>query len=247
MYTSAVLLSALAATVSATLQPVRIPYPKRIEARQTADDSDYTDFATGTADASFPSSTEDPACSAAIDSIYSVAADMPEPPEDVESYLYTATATDFCASSVPTSLSADFASWSSDVLDWYSSTASAALSSAVAECPDLTDGDDDYTDLGFCTDDAGVAAATGASGSTGGLASATATATGADKTDGSSASSTATETAKKGSSTTATSATGTGASSSASASSVHTAGAVAREVGVVGAVIAGVLGAVAAL
>lgn len=239
MYTSAVLLSALAATVSASLQPVRIPYPnKRLEARQTADDSDYT----ATADTAYPSGTESAACDDAVDIIYSLVADMPSPPDDVASYIATYTATDLCASSLPTSLSADYSSWTSEVIDWYSSTAAAAVSSAIAECPELDDGSDDSTDLGFCTDDGGLAAATGS-----GVASATATATATgsdDKTTGSS--STATETGKA-TTTTATKATATEASSSTGTSSVHTAGAVPREVGAVGAAIAGVLAVAIAL
>lgn len=237
MYTSTILLATLAATqVSANMQRLSIPYPRvaleqrGLAARQTDDDTAY------------PTATEDAACESAYDALASLVTDMPTPPPALESWALTETGldtvTDECSFSVPASVSSDYAAYSSALLSWYDAHTS-EFSSAVAQCTDLAE---ETSDLDACTS----APASSSSTAGGGVASnsASATATGSSSSAaGSTGASTKTTLA-----TTASSASTTGASSASSSSSaVATAGAAAREVGLAGAVLAGVLGAVVAL
>lgn len=219
MHSSAVLVAALAATVSANMRPVEIPLPKRgIEARQT----DSTDQPTGTADA---------ACMSAIDTIYSLVTNIPTPPADVASFVATQTDSDPCSVSIPNSLTSEYSSWTSQVLSWYSASAEGPISSAAAQCPSLTDGGSNSTDIGVCTTDVAVGSGTPGTSETSGT-----TSTGGG--GAASASATTTRSSATGSSTT------TAAASSKSSQAAAVSG---RDVGIMGAVFAGILGAVAAL
>lgn len=237
MHSSTILLSALAAVVSADMQHLAVPgLPKRvIQARQTADTSSVESAsATGTADSTGladPSGTSDPGCESAYSTILSLYTEIPTPAPDVASYIASYTATDDCTYSVPASLTSDYDAWTSDVLSWYSGTAGEIISSAISQCTDLST--EDSSDIsGVCTSGA-------AGGSTvSGVASASATTT---NSKGETSTGTAASETKTGSKTTGSSASAT------TTEAAQTNGAAMREAGAVGAVFAGVLGAVIAL
>lgn len=220
MYCSTLVLATLAATVSATL-----PLHKRyVEARQT-------DTPTSSADFPSASASDDAACISAGNDIETLLAAAPTVPADLESYAATATdlsTEDPCSYSFPSSLASEWSSFSSEYYSWFSASATAELSSALAACGTSVD----LSDFGLCSTAADVASATGAS--------AAATTTAATTASGASGMTTST-------SGSATKTTASGSSGTAKATTTSTAGAVAREAGIVGAVFAGVLGAVVAL
>lgn len=224
MYPSTVLLATLAATVSAT-----IPLHQRfVEARQTDTPSASLDLPTASA-------TDDSACESAADDIDSILAGAPTVPDALASYAATATdlmtATDLCSYPFPTSVADEWSSYASAYNSWVSASASSELASVASVCSTTIDA----TDLSLCTSDGGVAAAT--------TSDSTATTTASD------ASTTASEASGLTTSTTeaATKTTASGSSGTSQATVTSTAGAVGREIGTVGAIFAGVLGAVVAL
>lgn len=143
---------------------------------------------------------------------------MPTAPADLEDYFSSYTYTDSCIV-VPTSLASEYDDYTSSLESW-SSANSDDLRTFLAGC---TDYEIDLTS-DYCTEDAGAAS---------GVASTTAT-----TTSDSSAKETGTKTSGDSSGTKASGSTKTTATAGAAA---------AREVGVVGAVLAGVLGMAVAL
>lgn len=234
MHSSTIFLATLAATASANLQgPVPIPHAVKramdLAPRQTDDPSTTTDLD------SFPTESIDPGCSSAYDALYSLATGVPTAAPAITSFVETdlMTVTDVCSVSVPSSLSSDWASYTDALLSWYSSNMP-VISSAFAECTSLGDTSTDLGEAGICTSD--VAAVT-ASGSGSASGSATATTTSSSDNESTTLSSSTSSGASKT----------TSSSSSTDTGAAATGGAAMREVGVVGAVVAGVLGAVVAL
>lgn len=176
--------------------------------------------ATGTATAGL----SDAACETEV---MSVAAGLPTAAPAFESYALTQTQTDACAVTVPASLSAEYSSYLTALESWYTASGSSAIYSVLSQCPQYAA----YTDsLSVCSTD--VAAATSASSA----AKSTGTASGSSAAA-----------AASGTSTGAASSSSTSSAKASSSSSASKSGASAREVGIVGAVLAGVLGAAAAL
>lgn len=227
MYYSNILLASLAATsVSATL-----PLHKRfVEARQTDDPSASFDSPSAT-------STADAACDAAAEDIESIILGAPTVPDDLNSYAATATdisTADLCTYSWPTSVASDWSSYSSAYSSWLSASASSQLESAASACGTTLDA----SDLSLCTADAAID-----SGSTTDSSAATTT----DSSDSSSATTTKSDASGLTTSTSGTATKTSGSSETSKATVTSTAGAVPREVGAMGALFAGVLGAVVAL
>ncbi|KAJ4421310.1 hypothetical protein N0V82_003820 [Gnomoniopsis sp. IMI 355080] len=223
MYSSTILLATLAATVSAT-----IPLHQRfVEARQT-------DIPSASLDSSTASATDNAACESAADDIDSILAGAPTVPDNLASYAATATdilTADLCSYPFPTSVASDWSSYSSAYASWVSASAGSEIASVASACGTTIDS----SDLDLCTSDAGVAS--------GATADSTATTTESDATTtASEASGLTTETTGSATKTSA-----SGSSGTAKATVTATAGAVAREVGTVGAIFVGVLGAVVAL
>lgn len=112
------LLVTLAAAVSAS--EIAIPghqaVKRAVEARQTS----------GTGG--------DAACLTALMSVYS---SLPTPPPELVSYALTATVTDPCNLSVPSSLSAPVSSYQQSVFSWLGQNG-AAVSSALSQCPSFS-------------------------------------------------------------------------------------------------------------
>lgn len=226
MYSQLVIV-ALAASASANIVlPGHLPIRRDLQnlARQT---TAAASTATGTS-----GTLSDDACQTAI---LSFADTLPTPDAALESYEATYTASDSCSYSVPASLSSDFDSYTSALYSWYSAS-SDAFYSVLSECPQYAG---EASAMDVCTS-AAAGAATSASGS--GTSDASATATGS--VSGSSATESSTKTSAKSSAKSSSTGSATGSSASASASG---SGASAREVGIVGAVLAGVFGAVIAL
>lgn len=252
MQYSALLLLAVAATsVTASMRPHAIPVPRRaVEARQTDDSAMPTDTSMpdgsddgddgfgddGSGDDGSDdglgddgSGDEPSSCDSAAENLVT---DMPTAPADLDTFAQTYTGDDSCIT-VPASLTSDWDDYSSSVDAWYSES-SDAVSSFLAVCTDyeldlITDictVDDDGSDEGSSTSaDAGGGAATAAATTTDDKSTATAKATATDKSSESSESKTA------------------------SATVTATAGAApaVRDVGIIGAVLAGALGAAIAL
>lgn len=213
-------MATFAAAVSANMERMVVPVPQLAAERAIAarqTDSFSSDF---------PTSSLDPACESATDELYTIFAAVPTPASDLENWAETATAVsdDSCDFSVPASLSSEYNDYSSSVVAWYSSYSS-EIEDAISECTDLGL---DVSDFSVCT--ANDALTTGTASGTSKVASVSATTT-----------SSGTKTTASGTSTKSSS------SSSSATSAAATAGAAAREVGIVGAVVAGVLGAVIAL
>ena len=168
-------------------------------------------------------------CQTALLDIYS---SLPSPPPEIVSDAVEHPQTDPCSFSTPASLSKEYASYSSEVVAWYSSN-QGEIQSVLSECPILSQ----YaTMVPVCeTGAAGGAVATATDGS------AVATETGADASGAASAASSAASSgAAKASSaasaaaskaTSAASAAASAASSAASAAATKTANAGARETG----------------
>ncbi|KAI3397394.1 hypothetical protein diail_10845 [Diaporthe ilicicola] len=210
---------ALAASVSANLFPAHVPIKREhLVARQTD-----APTATGSSDAD---------CQATL---LSIATELPMPDDDLLSWEEAQTATDPCSiSDVPSSLSSDYTSYTDAVLSWYSASSSELLA-ALSACPQYAGA---ASEVQVCTSLAAGAATTG-SGS-----SATTSATGS----GSESSATGSAASKSSGSATKSGSSGsTGSATGSASSSTETAGAPMREVGVMGAVLAGVLGVAVAL
>ncbi|KUI68508.1 hypothetical protein VM1G_04323 [Cytospora mali] len=216
---SQLLVAALAASVSANIV-VPGHLPMRRELQNFARQTDSAAAPTGTS-----SGDDDYSCELAL---MSLASSIPTPDAALASYEATYTPTDSCSYSVPSSLSSDFVSYTSAVESWYSAS-SDAVSSIVSECPEYAG---EASEISECP------TSTGAAGS---AASASATSTTGTADHSSHSAST-----KSSGSTSSSSATGTAAGSSSSASASGS-GASGREIGIVGALLAGVLGLAVAL
>ncbi|KAH8750836.1 hypothetical protein F5883DRAFT_579035 [Diaporthe sp. PMI_573] len=157
-------------------------------------------------------------------SLLAIATELPIPDGDLLDWEQSQAGTDPCSiTSIPASLSSQYTSYTDAVLSWYSESSS-ELYEAISACPQYAGA---VSEVQVCTD------LTMASGSTGSTSVIVVT-----QSDNNGAS--ATGSAATGSST------GT-ASGSASSSAETTAGAPLREAGIVGAVLAGVLGVAVAL
>ncbi|KUI61648.1 hypothetical protein VP1G_08836 [Cytospora mali] len=220
---SQLLVAALAASVSANIV-VPGHHPMRRELQNFARQTDSAAAPTGTSSGG----DDDDSCELAL---MSLASSLPTPDAALASYEATYTPTDSCSYSVPSSLSSDFVSYTSAVESWYSAS-SDAISSIVSQCPEYAGEASEISECPTSTGAAGSAASASAS--------ATTTSTGTADHSSHSAS------AKSSGSTSSSSATGTAAGSSASASASGS-GASGREIGIVGAVLAGVLGVAVAL
>ncbi|ROW09756.1 hypothetical protein VMCG_02148 [Cytospora schulzeri] len=219
---SQLLIAALAASVSAN---VVVPghLPMRRELQNLARQTDSAASPSGTA-------ASDADCEMLL---MSMAATIPTPAPALESYEETYSATDPCSYSVPKSLSGDYDDYTSSVYSWYSAS-SVAVYSILSECPQYAD---ETAGIAVCSTATGLAA--GGSGSSTSVSSAGSSATTTGSASGSSAA-----TGSSGSSSSSSTGTASGSSASASASG---SGATAREIGIVGAVLAGVLGVAVAL
>lgn len=157
-------------------------------------------------------------------SLLAIATELPIPDGDLLDWEQSQAGTDPCSiTSIPASLSSQYTSYTDAVLSWYSESSS-ELYEAISACPQYAGA---VSEVQVCTD------LTMASGSTSSTSVIVVT-----QSDNNGAS--ATGSAATGSST------GT-ASGSASSSAETTAGAPLREAGIVGAVLAGVLGVAVAL
>ncbi|ROW05199.1 hypothetical protein VSDG_00473 [Cytospora chrysosperma] len=235
MYSHQLLIVALVASVSANIAvPGHLPMrrslqdlARRTDSAHTPSATDYDDGDDG--DDGNDGNDADDQCEIAL---MSIAASLPTPAPALESYEETHEATDPCYYSVPSSLSSDYDSYTSSVYSWYSAS-SAALASILSTCPEYADD----TSEALCST-AMVAAATSTSG-----ASATATTTGT----ASSHSSMETHSSSSSSGSSSGSSSTTASSGSSTSAAAFGSGASAREIGIVGAVLAGVLGVAVAL
>lgn len=219
-YSALLVLAATASSVTASLGQHAFPLPKRamgIAARQTDTSSSGDD----------DGDDESAECASTAVAIEST---MPTPAADIEDYFSTYTYTDTSCVVIATSVASDWDAYTSSLEDWFSSS-SAEVVSFVMECSDY--GYDVNTGYYVCSDDATSA--------TSGVASATAvtTTSGASAATGTTSTETGTATTK-GSSTSSTRTT-------ASGTVTATAGAAVRDVGFVGALLAGALGVAVAL
>lgn len=181
---------------------------------------------------STPSATgglSDTECQATL---LAIATELPMPDGDLLDWEQEQTGTDPCSvTQVPSSLASEYTSYTDAVLSWYAESSSELLA-ALSECPQYAGAVSEVavctsslTDLTMATGTASGASATGTG--SGSAASATGSSTGTATKSGSSSS--------------------TGTASGSASSSVETAGAPLREAGIVGAVLAGVLGVAVAL
>lgn len=180
-----------------------------------------------TADA--PSATSgglsDTECQATL---LAIATDLPIPDGDLLEWEQSQSGTDPCSvTEVPSSLSAEFTSYTDAVLSWYAESSS-ELYAALSECPQYAGA---VSEVAVCTSSLSAEAT-----ATGSASNATGT-----SGSGSSASASGSSATQSGSSSS------TGTASGSASSSAETAGAAVREVGIVGAVLAGVLGVAVAL
>ncbi|KAK2614576.1 hypothetical protein N8I77_001387 [Diaporthe amygdali] len=220
---SQLVIAALAASVSANIFPAHVPIRRDLlVARQT--DSSTSPSATS-------GGSSDEECQAEL---LSIATALPIPDDDLLNWEESQTDTDPCSiTDVPSSLTSQYSSYTDAVLSWYSASSSELLS-ALSACPQYADA---ASEVQVCTSSLSAEATATGSGSS---ASATGGSSATGSASGASGSSTGTAT-KSGSSGSTSSATGSASSSAA------TAGAPMREVGIMGAVLAGVLGAAVAL
>lgn len=176
-------------------------------------------------DSATPSATgglSDTECQA---SLLAIATELPIPDGDLLDWEQQQTGTDPCSvTEVPASLSSEYTSYTNAVLSWYSESSS-ELYAALSACPQYAGA---VSEVAVCTSDLTAATlTTGTVSGTASEASATGSSTGSATKSGSSSS--------------------TGTASGSASSSVETAGAPLREAGIVGAVLAGVLGVAVAL
>lgn len=176
----------------------------------------------------------DESCVSAINDVMPLYESLPIPSDDLLSITLPA---DPCATPELTgSLSSEYSSYTSELMDWYSSN-SAALSSAMAECTSLADYE---SELPVCSSAAAAASATTTE------AGKTTAAPGSSSAGPSSTSGFTTATTTSG----ASASTGTASSSSSSSTTIATANAAPRETGYImvgAAAAAGLIGVVAAL
>lgn len=170
-------------------------------------------------------------------SLLAIATELPIPDGDLLDWEQSQAGTDPCSvTEIPSSLSSQYTSYTDAVLSWYAESSS-ELYEAISACPQYAGA---VSEVQVCTELT----------TTSGSSSASASATGVTQSDNNEAS--ATGSSATGSSTgTATesgSSDSTGTASGSASSSVETtAGAPLREAGIVGAVLAGVLGVAVAL
>ncbi|CAK7266392.1 hypothetical protein SEPCBS57363_002065 [Sporothrix epigloea] len=231
MYTKSVLLVSLAAASAVSAKQLYAGHNqvrRDIVARQTVMSTAGGDDATA-----YPS---DFACLTDLASVYG---SMPTEPAALDSYIETASITDPCAFSLPSSISSIAKSYGSELEKWYESN-SAAIASALSECPtyssmaSASDFGDSYsgTFSDQCTTVTDAGNGGGAATTTGGKTTKT----------------TATDATAKTTGTTAT--TGTGTATAGGSTTTTSANAGPRETGMVGVAalaMVGVLGVVAAL
>lgn len=164
--------------------------------------------------------------------LLSIATELPIPDGDLLEWEQSQTGTDPCAvTGVPSSLSSQYTSYTDAVLSWYSASSSELLD-AISACPQYAG---EVSDVQVCTSSLSAEASATGNGSASGSA---ATATGSGSSATGSSSGTATQSGSSDS---------TGTASGSASSSTETAGAPMREAGLVGVVLAGVLGVAAAL
>lgn len=167
-------------------------------------------------------------------SLLAIATELPIPDGDLLDWEQSQAGTDPCSvTEIPSSLSSQYTSYTDAVLSWYAESSS-ELYEAISACPQYAGA---VSEVQVCTE------LTTTSGSGSGSASATQSDNNGASATGSSATGSSTGTATQSGSSDST---GT-ASGSASSSVETTAGAPLREVGIVGAVLAGVLGVAVAL
>ncbi|OLN98068.1 hypothetical protein CCHL11_06784 [Colletotrichum chlorophyti] len=107
-----------------------------------------------------PEQTASPAADPCLNALGSVYANVPTPPPKVVSYQATAPPqTDPCSITFPSDITADYASYTSEVLSWANANA-ASIQSALSLCSTLTGL---QTDIPFCTATGEGAKATGSS------------------------------------------------------------------------------------
>ncbi|CAK7566081.1 MAG: hypothetical protein SEPTF4163_004015 [Sporothrix epigloea] len=234
MYTKSVLLVSLAAASAVSAKQlyaghnqVRRDIAARQTAMSTADGADSTAYPSGFG------------CLTDLASVYDT---MPTEPAALDSYIETASITDPCGFSLPSSISSIAKSYGSELEKWYE-TNSAAIASALSECPtysslaSASDLGDSYS--GTFSDQCTTVTSAGNGGGGGGAATTT--------TGGKTTKSTGTGATAKTTGTTATTGTGT---ATAGGSTTTSANAGSRETGMVGIAalaMVGVLGVVAAL
>lgn len=227
---SRLVIAALAASASAStnLFPGHMAIRRDLLiARQTTD--------SGAAPTGTSGDLSDSECQA---SLLSIATELPIPSGDLLEWEQSQAGTDPCSvTSIPATLSSQYSSYTDAVWSWYSESSS-ELMAAISACPQYAGA---VSEVQVCT----KATVTG-----GGSAEPSVTAT--TQSDGSEPSESATGSAATGSSTGTATESGSSdsagtASGSASQSVETTAGAPLREAGVVGAVLAGVLGVAVAL
>lgn len=217
---SQLVVAALAASVSASANL----FPAHMAIRRDLVVARQTESAT-------PSATgglSDTECQA---SLLSIATELPIPDGDLLDWEQQQTGTDPCSvTEVPSSLSSEYTSYTDAVLSWYAESSS-ELFAALSACPQYAGA---VSEVAVCTSsltaDAGQTTGTASNG--------TATGTGSGASATGSSTGTATESGSSDS---------TGTASGSASSSTETAGAPMREVGIVGAVLAGVLGVAVAL
>lgn len=167
-------------------------------------------------------------------SLLAIATELPIPDGDLLDWEQSQAGTDPCSvTEIPSSLSSQYTSYTDAVLSWYAESSS-ELYEAISACPQYAGA---VSEVQVCTE------LTTTSGSGSASASATQSDNNGASATGSSATGSSTGTATQSGSSDST---GT-ASGSASSSVETTAGAPLREVGIVGAVLAGVLGVAVAL
>lgn len=171
------------------------------------------------------STSEDEGCISALTALEAIITSIPTPPADLESYVETATAAtvDPCTLDLPDSLTSEYSAYSTSVVSWYSAN-SAEINSALSQCTEYSSYESEIA--GICTSSAVQDSAATTTAAT--FTTTTGAATGAKTTAGGATGSSATK-------------------SSSSATTAATAGAAMREVGVTGALLAGVMGIAMAL
>lgn len=215
---SQLVIAALAASVSASANL----FPAHQAIRRDLLIARQTESAT----ASATGGLSDTECQA---SLLAIATELPMPGDDLLDWEQQQTDTDPCSvTSVPSSLSSEYTSYTDAVLSWFTESSS-ELYAALSACPQYAGA---VSEVAVCTSDLSAA--------TTGTAS-DATPTGSSSSEASATGSSTGTATKSGSSDS------TGTASGSASSSVETAGAPLREAGIVGAVLAGVLGVAVAL
>ncbi|KAH8911170.1 hypothetical protein BR93DRAFT_964984 [Coniochaeta sp. PMI_546] len=225
MLTAPILLGLAATTATAfyheAIHPGALAAKRDLVARQSSTDSGAS------------------AATSCLSGLLSIYSSLPTPPPAIVSWEESATFTDPCSITIPASISAEFSSYESQALSWFTAHSS-ELYSALSQCPQ-------YSSVAGGAGDSAPPVCTAGTGGGSGSGSGS----GAGTTTTTDASTTTTKTSGT------TSATGSGSGSSAGSSSTTSAGAAStqsknagpRETGfVAGAVaVAGFLGVVAAL